>query len=417
MKYFVTFSLLFLFTIPAFAEEMYLRDVPEGHYAYDAVYDLIKMGVTGGYPDGTFRGKNLMNRFEIAAFLSKFAKSTNLDRGINEKLVEELKSEISLIRYEKDKEKKERVISGELQSRWRNGKTINLSGAKADYRLKARMIRSFGDAASFVINLDTMGEGFNGGQRDLVREMLDLEGKVKIGSVTLKATSGPGDITHKDDGLFPIENNMIFRRPQRAVAVSASVGRTDFSLEYLSRATQSSGLIDVSEISAKLSQDFYPFKFIFNPRFFNNSNGERDARLELTAGFNNFSILLGMAKGEGFPEGLYVRGDLAIGEGIKMVAQKIGTQYREKFSYGIFDLFDRNLPDGSSNIGLELNKKLGKHWFAGVKGDFTSPGEIITSEYRLGYSFDVNSAIELVYQTYRAGALSDNLTLALKLLY
>ena len=414
MKYFTAFSLLILFIIPAFAEEMYLRDVPEGHYAYSAVYDLINRGITGGFPDGTFRGKRFMNRFEIAAFLSKFAKSTNLDRGVSEKLVEELKSEVSLIRYQREKDSGETQIAGDIQTRRREGRTEKLDGARVDYRLRARLIKNFGETASLKMDLDTMDEGFSGGQRDLVREMLDLEGKAKIGAVTLKVTSGPGDIVHRDDGLFPGENEVRYRRPRRTFAFLTSAGRTDFSLEYIARSTLASGQIDVAEISSKLSLDFSPLKFIFNPRVFYNESGARDFRLELTAKFIptknlNSLLLIGAAKGEEFPHGLYARGELALGEGVKIVAQKIGTQYREKFSYGIFDIFDRNLPDGSSDVGLELIKKLGKAWFIRVKGNFTKPEEIITSEYRLGYSFEENSAIALTYQTYQTETFSEAL--------
>ncbi|MDD5593531.1 MAG: S-layer homology domain-containing protein, partial [Candidatus Margulisbacteria bacterium] len=38
--------------------------MPEGHYAYDAVYDLIRQGITGGFPDGTYGGNKLMTRYD-----------------------------------------------------------------------------------------------------------------------------------------------------------------------------------------------------------------------------------------------------------------------------------------------------------------------------------------------------------------
>jgi len=377
------------------AEEKYLRDVPDGHYAYEAVYDLIQRGVTGGYPDGTYRGKKLMNRFEIAAFISKLAKSLNLSRGKNEKLVEELKSEVSLLQYAREKAEKETQVSGDLQARWRVGQAPGQRGAKADYRLKTQVIRNFGERASLKINLDTMDAGFDAGTRDLVRDLLDFEGKVKAGSVTLKITSGPGDVSHVDDGLFPAENGMKYRRPRRTFSLSSGSERTDFCLEYRVRSTSASGAIDVAEISPKISQKISHFRFTLNPRLFYNSGGERDARVDLLGEFLPFRLMLGIAKTSNYPHGLYAKGEIGLGEDLKIYAQKVGSEYRQKFSYSIFDAFDRDLADGSTNYGLELKRDFEANWFARVKADYTNPGEVITTEFHLGRSF-----AELVYQTY-----------------
>ena len=56
-----------------------LKDVPDDHWAAAAVYDLVNLGVTKGFPDGTYRGNKPINRYEIAIFLSKLAKSIGTD--------------------------------------------------------------------------------------------------------------------------------------------------------------------------------------------------------------------------------------------------------------------------------------------------------------------------------------------------
>jgi hypothetical protein len=38
-------------------------DVPETHWAYDAVRTLAQRGVFTGYPDGTFSGKRALTRY------------------------------------------------------------------------------------------------------------------------------------------------------------------------------------------------------------------------------------------------------------------------------------------------------------------------------------------------------------------
>ncbi len=43
-----------------------LSDVPEGHWAYDAVAQLVKDGLIKGYPDGQFKGNRPMTRYEAA---------------------------------------------------------------------------------------------------------------------------------------------------------------------------------------------------------------------------------------------------------------------------------------------------------------------------------------------------------------
>ncbi len=45
------------------------QDVPSGHWAYDAVQTLIRQGVLKGYPDGSFRGKMPVTRYEFAVAL------------------------------------------------------------------------------------------------------------------------------------------------------------------------------------------------------------------------------------------------------------------------------------------------------------------------------------------------------------
>jgi S-layer family protein len=48
-----------------------LKDVPEGHWAADAVASLRKWGILAGYPDGTFAGDRVMTRGEFALVLRR----------------------------------------------------------------------------------------------------------------------------------------------------------------------------------------------------------------------------------------------------------------------------------------------------------------------------------------------------------
>lgn len=46
-------------------------DVPQNHWAYEAIDLLIKEGIIKGYPDGTFRGNQNVTRYELAMLLAK----------------------------------------------------------------------------------------------------------------------------------------------------------------------------------------------------------------------------------------------------------------------------------------------------------------------------------------------------------
>ena len=46
-------------------------DVPAGHWAYASVSKLAAAGIVDGYPDGTFKGDNLMTRYEMAQIVAK----------------------------------------------------------------------------------------------------------------------------------------------------------------------------------------------------------------------------------------------------------------------------------------------------------------------------------------------------------
>jgi len=51
------------------------RDVPDTHWAYQAVTDLQQKGILIGYPDGYFRGKRTLTRYEFAVALERALKS------------------------------------------------------------------------------------------------------------------------------------------------------------------------------------------------------------------------------------------------------------------------------------------------------------------------------------------------------
>ena len=57
--------------VPAVAQQQPFTDVPQGHWAYDAVNTLSETGLIEGYPDGQFKGKQSLTRYEFAQAIAR----------------------------------------------------------------------------------------------------------------------------------------------------------------------------------------------------------------------------------------------------------------------------------------------------------------------------------------------------------
>ncbi|HAR63336.1 MAG: hypothetical protein DKM50_10585 [Candidatus Margulisiibacteriota bacterium] len=84
-------------------------DIPEGHWARNAVYGIVRYGITQGYPDLTFQGTATINRYELASYFWNYIqaneakkKNTEIEKStlVADKLAEELKDEMYRIRTE-----------------------------------------------------------------------------------------------------------------------------------------------------------------------------------------------------------------------------------------------------------------------------------------------------------------------------
>ena len=70
-------SLCLAWVVPAFAQAPpdTFKDVDRSHWAYDAVESLRSKGILIGYPDGYFRGKRTLTRYEFAVALDRALKT------------------------------------------------------------------------------------------------------------------------------------------------------------------------------------------------------------------------------------------------------------------------------------------------------------------------------------------------------
>ena len=96
-------------------------DVPAGHWAYASVAKLAAAGIVDGYPDGTFKGDNLMTRYEMAQIVAKaYAKGAI---GADDKLMAEFADELDNlgVRVAKLEKKADNVkITGQVRALYVN---------------------------------------------------------------------------------------------------------------------------------------------------------------------------------------------------------------------------------------------------------------------------------------------------------
>lgn len=85
-------------------------DVPQGHWAYDALDYLAKDGVIDGMGDGTFQGNRTMTRYEMASIVAKAMQKGGLgvgDQAVLEKLEKEYGTELAALKGQVDQNTKD----------------------------------------------------------------------------------------------------------------------------------------------------------------------------------------------------------------------------------------------------------------------------------------------------------------------
>ncbi|MFH1709859.1 MAG: S-layer homology domain-containing protein [bacterium] len=278
-----------------------LRDVPNDHWAANSVYDLVGMGVTQGYPDGTYRGNNNITRYETAMFLSKLASSIGRSSDDTEiaveKLKDDLRTEIRSLRADiaelkrMPEEQEEKPISGSYSARIMFGNLIAVNtsiegqsapvGPLVRYRLKTTFSKRISESAKLKVNLDTMDSGFGGGSSDLSTRILDVESDLRLNvglenPVDVKVTSGPGPVVHTEEAnaygsyIARSENNVVYLRPWNSIMLSSKMWGMDLGLGYIAREVSTLGEVEVHQIKAVIGYVFPGMYFV--PSFKLNTN-------------------------------------------------------------------------------------------------------------------------------------------------
>ncbi len=280
---------------------MKFRDVPDDHWAAPSVYSLVGMGVTQGYPDGTFRGKNNITRYETAIMISKLAgavgKSGDESEIAVEKLKNDIRADIRSLRADVAElkrmpdESEEKPISGSYSAKIMFGNLVagNTSvegetapvGPLVRYRLITTFSKSLSEMAKLKVNIDTMDSGFGGGSSDLSTRILDVEGDMQLNlwfdnPVDFKVTSGPGPVVHTEEAdskgnfIARSENGVVYLRPWNSVMFSTNSWGMDLGLGYIARRVSAFGEVEVNQIKTVIGYVF-PGLYFF-PSFKLNTN-------------------------------------------------------------------------------------------------------------------------------------------------
>lgn len=84
---------------PSAVYALTFKDVPDSHWANKSIYNLVRLGLTKGYPDGTFRGIRPISRYETAIFISDLASAVEAKLG-DLKEAGEIRTEIEALKEE-----------------------------------------------------------------------------------------------------------------------------------------------------------------------------------------------------------------------------------------------------------------------------------------------------------------------------
>jgi hypothetical protein len=446
-----------LIACPSLGEEITFLDVPQDHWAKDAVYDLVKKGVTQGYPDGTFRGTKSITRYETAMFLSKLAAivdtSSQVDVSALKADIAALKEEIEELKTAPPTEPQGIPVTGDFKARYRVANVITSGtspetaaarkGPRVDYRLKMTLSKDLGDGAGVKVNLDTMDAGWNGGREDLATKLLDVEGKLLVHAwdlpISIKMTAGPGPVTYTPtvDATLPSEVGTVYMRPRNSIFAQAFIGALDLEAGYTARTLSPTGEVDVSQITAKIGYTFVglPLFEIFKVYFTgdvlardilrDSSPNDSRGKLSFSGSLNEnttSTLTFGSSQSKSADEGYYIGWETTLadpwgtGTFITLNYHKVGAEYiisdlaTAEFDIIGLDLFDKPIVNNIQDWGLDIKQYMNSHLALKAKVDLrldkngeydeNNPDCSTTIEGGLSYNIAENTELDLLYKTY-----------------
>ncbi|MFA4858450.1 MAG: S-layer homology domain-containing protein [Candidatus Margulisiibacteriota bacterium] len=445
------FLLVFVLAGSALADIKF-TDVPNDHWAASSVYDLVNMGVTAGYPDGTFRGNHSISRYEAAVFLAKLGdKLGAVDLTEIQGDIQGLKADVAALK----KNPSAGGISGvevvsEVSAMGKMGNLIAEHGSRGPvmcYRLISDVAKDFGDGNAVAVNLDTMDSGYAGGSQDLATQLLDVQGRMRVKNIGTDApldlllTLGPGPIEHIDrTGILTCETGEYFIRPYSGVTANTRWLGLDLMAKVWADSIATSGYFNSTGVAAGL--DYNAGNWL--PYLKNVKIGIADSYLRTAGGTNTDNKIGLLAMADIFPKvktglqfnaagntssKLMVGANLILadvwntGTLIDISAVKIGSEYlNTNFNPTLagYDVFNRAYVNSVVDIGGKLIQAINDDLlFKGVgdlklSSDFGyGPGKTnssLTVQGGLTYKVAPAAALDAAYRIYQNPNAASNPT-------
>ena len=232
-------------------------DVPAGHWSYASVSKLAAAGIVDGYPDGTFKGDNLMTRYEMAQIVAKaYAKGAI---GADDKLMAEFADELDNlgVRVAKLEKKADNVkITGQVRALY-----ADVDGADKTYaatlRTRLWVKGAVNDDWTYTAMLqNTQKLTTNAEDSETLFRRAYLTGK--IGDVGVTAgrynyTVGQGNVF--DDPMDAIQLDF-----GKVLKASVAVGRTDDTVATNDKENTYVGTLAYTAGATNLDAAYYNFK-------------------------------------------------------------------------------------------------------------------------------------------------------------
>ncbi|MFA4858451.1 MAG: S-layer homology domain-containing protein [Candidatus Margulisiibacteriota bacterium] len=428
------FCLLF-FQSAVFAATEF-RDLPKSstHYATDSVYRVVQMGVTQGFPDGTFRGDKLVTRNEMASFLSKFHDAVSGLSAEDEKLLAELRWELARTNddFQEYKRTQGSFAQGFVDLGFRFAPAFLSGRSKAEsmfYRIKYAFKKNFGEDARLFVNFDTNDAGYNStATREIFTTMVDVKGQYQWGDTLYTLAVGPGPILHTDSGIDPSENNQVYVRPRPKLSAAGKLGAVDSEVAYIAHDFQTSGRIGFSELQAAFSWKEttaaarYYFTGINSSRAEDyHLYGTLDSVLQLSKKLEG-RLFVGYTGASSFGNGLglgisgKIKDYFNTGTTVDFSYSKIGNSYRtglstlETYELAGLNYFDRMILDNQVDVGVKVTQKINAAMkiYGKLDAQLTAdnqfgveyPGTNLTEELALEYAFIQPIAVNCFYRVF-----------------
>lgn len=459
MKKSILFVLILTIAVVSSAQaKIKMKDMEDKHWASWAVYELVKMGVTRGFPDGTFRGTQKITRYETAIFLAKLARALG---GTS------LKKDIVALKKDVASLKKDGTagLSGSVETNWQFGNLLatagSARGAVASYRLKLSSEKKIDKDTNVKINLDTMDYGFlddgqttTGGK--IAQELIDIESNLKTdmtafglaNPVYLKLTVGPGAKQHAADAssVIPSLVGVVYNRPDTAIMASTKMWGADVSGGYIAKSLLSSGRLAASELQGSVGYGFTGVPWISRLRLDATaewlssgmfSSADRDLRgvLSLSAPLGkkvSASGTIGIA-GSGSSQ-MMLAGQISLidlldsGTDATINISRVGSSYLNtsstfndvEFDMAGLDTFKRPLENGTVNLGGQLVQTVNKDVKLVGKGDlrlnsnyqYSGSQARLTAQGGVSYAIAPNTKLDAAYRVHQDKGTGDTSDLA-----